>query len=139
MRERNIRDERMMCRLVQQRCKNFKAVRQEGAKNKQLKDGVPVTGVPDCVARSVILYLITKNRTTVEIYREMCETFGQGVITEAECFSYFPTDSTSCFIFRCQVKDYHERTTQSGIPVTGTPSFNCSFFAFSCCVALKFL
>ncbi len=45
----------MMCRLVQQHCKNFEAVRQEGAKNEQLKDGVPVTGVPDCVVLLVIL------------------------------------------------------------------------------------
>ncbi len=41
MREKHVHNDRMMCRLVQQCCKNFKAVRQERAKNKRLKD---VTG-----------------------------------------------------------------------------------------------
>ncbi len=43
-----------MRRFVQQHCENFKAVRQERAKNKQLKDGVPVTGVLNCVVLSVV-------------------------------------------------------------------------------------
>ncbi len=38
--------------------------------------------VPDCVVRSVILYLTTKNKTTRDIYREVCATFEEGIRTE---------------------------------------------------------
>ncbi len=43
---------------------------------------LPVTGVSNCVVRLAIIYSTTKNKTTREIYRKVCETFGQGEITE---------------------------------------------------------
>ncbi len=100
--------------------------------------GVPVTGVPDCVLRSVILYLTTKNKTTRKIYRKVCETISLCYYSLAECFTHLLIDFASCFIFCCQVKDYRMYDTV-GTPVTGTPSFNCLFFAPSCHTILKFL
>ncbi len=36
----------------------------------------------DCVVLSVISYVTTKNETTLKIYQKVCETFGDGIVTE---------------------------------------------------------
>ncbi len=63
---------------------------------------------------SVILYSTTKNKTTRKIYWEVCETFGQGVITEQKVGKW-----RRAFTTRWRDVPNLSRTTQLDTPITG--------------------
>lgn len=46
-----------------------------------------ITNLPDCEVRTAYQFLNTKNICSVEIYRQLVEVYGEGVMNEGTCES----------------------------------------------------